>query len=260
MAETSPKKPAFYQSLSARLLVMTVFFVMLAELFIYTLSVARYRKSYLEERIVRARLASLAVETMPHQAEDKTSATSCSAIPTATRSSCATPTGGSQTLDYAAVSASGRGRPVSPADIAQSAGELIVAEAQAAGAPDLAWCAQVQDGLMVSVDKGQSIGVFENLGRNARQAGARSVTVTAQAYPDYIAIDVTDDGPGLPEKARENLFQPFAGSAREGGTGVGLVIAREALRVPGGEFDLIETSVRGTRFRMTVVSAAVRQS
>ena len=39
-----------------------------------------------------------------------------------------------------------------------------------------------------------------------------------------------DTGPGLPQKARENLFQPFTGGIRKGGTGLGLAIAADLVR------------------------------
>ena len=48
--------------LSARLLLLTVFFVMLSEVFIYAPSIGRYRIAYMEERIAAAHLASLALE------------------------------------------------------------------------------------------------------------------------------------------------------------------------------------------------------
>ena len=53
------------QSLSARLLLLTVVFVMLGEVLIYVPSIARYRLVYLEERIAASRLAALAVEAAP---------------------------------------------------------------------------------------------------------------------------------------------------------------------------------------------------
>ena len=48
--------------MSARLLLLTVFFVMLSEVFIYAPSIGRYRITYMEERIAAAHLASLALE------------------------------------------------------------------------------------------------------------------------------------------------------------------------------------------------------
>lgn len=57
--------PPLIYSLSARLLILTVFFVMLIEVFVYAPSVGRYRKVYFEERIAGAHLATLALEAAP---------------------------------------------------------------------------------------------------------------------------------------------------------------------------------------------------
>ena len=50
----------------------------------------------------------------------------------------------------------------------------------------------------------------------------------------------------LPPRARENLFKPFAGSARPGGTGLGLAIARDLMRAQGGDLVLVDTGSSGT--------------
>ena len=63
-----------------------------------------------------------------------------------------------------------------------------------------------------------------------------------------LAIEFADDGPGLPPKARDNLFRPFAGSARPGGTGLGLAIAREVMRAHGGDITLGDSTAAGTLF------------
>lgn len=89
-----------------------------------------------------------------------------------------------------------------------------------------------------------------NLMRNAVEAGARTVTVTAQAGSDRVKIVVADDGPGIPDKIRETLFQPFAGSAKPGGTGLGLVNARELLQAHGGGLRLLDTNPQGSRFEL----------
>jgi len=67
MTATSPHRPGFLHGLSFRLLLLTIFFVMLAELLIWTPSVARYRKVYLEESIARGHLSMIALETMPEE-------------------------------------------------------------------------------------------------------------------------------------------------------------------------------------------------
>jgi len=62
-AASSP--PSLLTGLSARLLVLTIFFVMVAEFLIYTPSVSNFRKKYLEERIATAHVAALALEATP---------------------------------------------------------------------------------------------------------------------------------------------------------------------------------------------------
>lgn len=57
--------PPFWRGLSSRLLWLTIFFVMLSEVFIYAPSVARYRLVYLQERIAASHLATLALEAAP---------------------------------------------------------------------------------------------------------------------------------------------------------------------------------------------------
>ena len=112
--------------------------------------------------------------------------------------------------------------------------------------------------LMVEADRDQLFRVILNLARNAIEAGARQVSVGAQTDIEAIVIEITDDGPGLPPKARDNLFRPFAGSARPGGTGLGLAIAREIMRAHGGEIGLCDSTATGTAFclRLPDVSGA----
>ncbi len=89
---------------------------------------------------------------------------------------------------------------------------------------------------------------LENLIRNAAEVGASQVTVTVEPEPDGLCIIVADNGGGLPAKALENLFVPFAGSAKSGGSGLGLPISREAIRALGGDIFLKDTSSSGTVF------------
>lgn len=114
----------------------------------------------------------------------------------------------------------------------------------------LEWRNEVAFELDVEADRGQLFRVLNNLGRNARHAGAGNVHVSARLEGGRILIDVADDGPGLSDKARDRLFQPFSGSARDGGTGLGLVIARDIMRAHGGDIELVKTGPGGTTFRM----------
>jgi signal transduction histidine kinase len=76
----------------------------------------------------------------------------------------------------------------------------------------------------------------------------RRITLSASRSGSVVQIRVADTGPGLPAKARENLFKPFKGSARSGGTGLGLAIARELVLAHGGSIALEESVARGTAF------------
>jgi signal transduction histidine kinase len=99
--------------------------------------------------------------------------------------------------------------------------------------------------------------VLSNLVRNATQAIDSSgqpgkVTVAAAERDGRSEIRVRDTGPGLPQKARENLFQPFRGGVRQGGAGLGLVIAAELVKGHGGTLALEETGPRGSTFRISL--------
>ncbi|MFQ5624102.1 MAG: sensor histidine kinase [Paracoccaceae bacterium] len=115
--------------------------------------------------------------------------------------------------------------------------------------------ADIPDALKVRADPEQLQRVLMNLVSNARQAietGGRpgSVTVSAANTGAEVRIEVRDTGPGLPEKAKEHLFRPFQGGARQGGTGLGLAIAAEIVRGHGGRLELIGTGENGTTFRI----------
>ncbi len=109
--------------------------------------------------------------------------------------------------------------------------------------------------VQISADSEQIFRVLTNLVRNARQAIEGTgklgiVSISADLRDGGVDIIVRDTGPGLPEKAREFLFQPFQGGARRGGTGLGLAIAAELVRGHGGILELIEPSGAGTSFRI----------
>ena len=110
----------------------------------------------------------------------------------------------------------------------------------------------------VFADRDQLYRVISNIALNALQAGATSVLVEVERHNDRIEIDIGDNGPGLPPRARENLFRPFAGSARPGGSGLGLAIAREIMRAHGGDVSLVATGAEGTTFRLVLPVAELR--
>ena len=112
------------------------------------------------------------------------------------------------------------------------------------------------NGLMIDADRDHLFRALSNLIRNAVQAGAQEIQVSAHHRDECTVVDVSDDGPGLPPRAQENLFKPFKGSTRAGGTGLGLAIARELLRGHGGDLELLQTSGSGTTFRLSLPDRA----
>jgi len=95
-----------------------------------------------------------------------------------------------------------------------------------------------------------------NLVRNAAEAlrgvghAQGRITISAKQEADRILIHITDNGPGVPEEAREDLFVPFKGSSRKGGTGLGLAIAYETIIAHGGRLRLAKTDAEGTVFEI----------
>jgi len=118
----------------------------------------------------------------------------------------------------------------------------------------------------IDADPEQLFRVLINLSRNSVQAMSgdtgdvvvRRLVITAEREGAVCRIHVTDTGPGLPQKARENLFAAFRGSARSGGTGLGLAIAHELVRAHGGTIDLVEGQAAGTTFAITIPDQPVR--
>jgi len=114
----------------------------------------------------------------------------------------------------------------------------------------LEWRYEIDPDFELDADPAQLMRVIENLARNSALAGAKVLTLRAWDEKGRTIVEAADDGPGLPPKAKEKLFQPFAGSARAGGTGLGLVIVRDILRAHGGEVTLTRSDETGTTFRL----------
>ena len=154
-----------------------------------------------------------------------------------------------QTLSF------GRADEAAPNPVKFSLLELLDDVAAFAGLPSdgrIVWRNDVPGDLMLQADREQIFRVFLNLARNAIQAMAMGgeITVTANWGGAGVIIEFSDNGPGLPEKARAHLFEAFTGSARSGGTGLGLAIAKELVIAHGGDLTLLSSDARGTIFRI----------
>ena len=112
---------------------------------------------------------------------------------------------------------------------------------------------KIQPKFEISADNDQIFRVFMNLCRNAIQAivNAGTITVQSSMEDDKVLIDVIDSGPGIPDKIKDNLFQPFK-TGSQGGAGLGLAISREIITAHGGKLELLESNTKGSSFRITL--------
>ncbi len=140
--------------------------------------------------------------------------------------------------------------------------DVVESERMAVTDQEVSYCAEIPAGLVIRADSEQLYRVLVNLVRNARQAIIASgkpgkIAIRAEEDDKAWNIYVSDTGPGLPPKARENLFTPFQGGVRKGGTGLGLAIAEELVRGHGGRLELLNSDEDGTSFLICLPKAEI---
>jgi signal transduction histidine kinase len=124
------------------------------------------------------------------------------------------------------------------------------------------WTLHIEPDLRVDADRDQLYRILSNICRNAVQAlesqgdGDGEITITARREGTVTLIEVKDTGPGVPERARQHLFEAFQSVARKGGTGLGLAIAAELVNAHGGEIALLDNE-GGATFRILIPDVVV---
>jgi signal transduction histidine kinase len=140
--------------------------------------------------------------------------------------------------------------------------EPVVAEvretAGLASDVSITWITAIERNLAVDGDPDQLFRVLLNLVRNAAQAlegnpdpASMQIRVTGRREGAVAILEVSDTGPGVPQRARDHLFEAFQSSSRPGGSGLGLAIAAELVRAHGGEISLVEGTI-GATFRIVI--------
>lgn len=109
----------------------------------------------------------------------------------------------------------------------------------------------------VVVDGKQIERAIFNLLLNACQAAhcganAAYVLVTLEVREQHLAINVIDNGAGVPEAIRNNLFEPFVSEGKQKGTGLGLTLAHCIASEHGGEVSLVSSRRGETIFQMKI--------
>jgi signal transduction histidine kinase len=106
---------------------------------------------------------------------------------------------------------------------------------------------------LVECDEEQMTQVILNIMMNALQVlgpGGR-IDVSTHDSGDTLAIDVADDGPGIPPSDRAHVFEAFF-FKREGGVGLGLAIVQQIIQTHGGSIEAVESERAGALFRIRI--------
>lgn len=110
---------------------------------------------------------------------------------------------------------------------------------------------ELSDDIILYADQGQISQVVNNLVKNAVQAGARNVEIAAELDSrDRVVIDVSNDGEAISPASQEQLFVPFFTTKGSEGTGVGLSLSRQLVRLNGGTIKLSASDSRRTTFTL----------
>ena len=114
---------------------------------------------------------------------------------------------------------------------------------------DCTYSAESPD-LMIYADEGQISQILINLIKNAIQAGAKHIEVSASMSPDdEVIVRVANDGEPIPESAQEQIFIPFYTTKKEG-SGIGLSLARQIMRNHNGSIELLHSDADKTVFEL----------
>ena len=106
------------------------------------------------------------------------------------------------------------------------------------------------DDLMIYADEGQISQILINLVKNALQAGAKHIYITAKmGKDDDVIIQVANDGEPIPVAAQEQIFIPFYTTKKEG-SGIGLSISRQIMRNHNGSIELLQSNAQQTVFEL----------
>ncbi|MGE3618549.1 MAG: sensor histidine kinase [Gemmatimonadales bacterium] len=121
---------------------------------------------------------------------------------------------------------------------------------------------RLDDGVRAAVDPVSVDRILTNLVENALRYGpaGQTVTVALARQGEAVELEVTDEGPGIPEADRDRVFRPFerAGAGRRhgaGGLGLGLAIVRHLTEAAGGGVSIGDAAGGGARVTVRIPTA-----
>ena len=147
---------------------------------------------------------------------------------------------------------SGVAKPIRKAlDLQEFMGQIFAlnSELAASSGAQFTFSAKEPD-LIIYADEGQISQILINLIKNALQAGARHIEVSAfLSHNDDVVVRVANDGEQIPESALEQIFIPFYTTKKEG-SGIGLSLARQIMRNHNGSIELLSSDAEKTVFEL----------
>ena len=109
---------------------------------------------------------------------------------------------------------------------------------------------ELSDDIILYADEGQITQIIINLVKNAVQAEAKNIKITAEINPsEHIIINVANDGYPISRESQDEIFVPFYTTKQEG-TGIGLSLSRQIMRLHNGTISLTRSDVSGTVFTL----------
>ena len=104
--------------------------------------------------------------------------------------------------------------------------------------------------VLLYADEGQITQILINLVKNAVQAEAKNIEITAEInLSEHIIINVTNDGHPISKESQEEIFVPFYTTKQEG-TGIGLSLSRQIMRLHNGSLSLSKSDSHSTVFTL----------
>lgn len=112
---------------------------------------------------------------------------------------------------------------------------------------------ELSDDIILYADYGQISQVMNNLIKNAVQAGASEIDITASIDKrERTVINVANNGEPISETGKEQIFVPFYTTKGASGTGVGLSLCRQIIRLNGGTINLTSSTAESTVFTIVL--------
>ena len=138
-------------------------------------------------------------------------------------------------------------------DLVAIARDVVILAARSGRGADVGVTFEGPESAVVFADAAQLRQVAWNLVRNAIQASApeQHVKVVIVEEPAGYALDVRDQGPGIPLEARSRLFEAFY-TTRAQGMGIGLAVVKRILDDHGFPVEVASPEGQGTTIRVTI--------